>query len=259
MRQAKHRDVRRYDALLNRSIRTGHDELAIEMYLHHPENPFGLAFIRATEGVDGYGIGPVYTNATRILTRLIRDGEVRNGEHLRRIGTGVLNCLGRHHRYLTWHRDHPLQPRLATTEATATTGADNDEPPPPLFARGVDVARAAVVTPDPAAEPLRRELLAAILRAARGVGLLHVRVAQVYRRFEHEFGTAHGAYQRMARLAILDDRGRVVKLRSWRAAPADGSKPDPRVVRQVRTIHLQARDRIRDAARRLGYRVPPAG
>jgi hypothetical protein len=126
-----------------------------------------------------------------------------------------------------------------------------------LFARGIDVADVAVTTVDPADLTLRNELLAAVRRVARLVGLLHVRAFQVYRRYEFEFGKTHGAYVHLARLAVLDEAGRVVRLRSWRVTPDRTTRPDERVIRQVRAIHLQACDRVREAARRLGYDLPP--
>ncbi|HEX4609316.1 MAG TPA: hypothetical protein VH092_14050 [Urbifossiella sp.] len=251
MRHEKHREYPKHDEFLNQLIQSGHGEEAVQAYIHHPNGAFPHVFNALAKSVDGQGIDRMYGNATRILAQLIRDGEVRDGEHLHRIAVGILKCLGRHHQCLTWHRTHPLRP-VAASDATV-----GEARRVPLFAHGVDAADVAVTTFEPADYARRNELLAAVLRAARAIGLLHMRAFSAYRRYEFEFGKTHGAYVYLARLAVLDECCRVVKLRSWRVTPNRTTRPDERVIRQVRAIHLRACDRVREAARRLGYDLPP--
>lgn len=240
-----------YEAQLDALIHAGRAEEAVDWYTHHPNMAFPRAFNQFAKGVDAQGIDRMYPNAVRILARLIADGEVGDGKHLHKLGVGVLKCLGRHHRCLAWHRHHPFLP------VTPADAADDEACRVPLFVTGVDTAGFAAATPEPDANSHRNEFLAAVRRVARRVGRPYLRAFHIYRRYEYEFDTTWGAYIHLARLAVLDERGRVAKFRSWRTPPDSSAPLNPRVIRQVRRIHLRAIERIRDVARQLGYDLPP--
>ena len=241
----------RSTAVLAGLIRCGSAEQAVEWFVQHSAGAFARAFNAAAGGVDGYGVDRVYAGTKRTLEQMVREGDIRDPDHLRRVGIAVLRTNCRHHGCLAYHRDHPLLP------PDGPLGVDGEPVRRPLFVSGADAARHAVAAGEPAHGAERSELLAGVLREARGLGRLHLRVAHVYRRFEYEAGTSHGAYPYIARRATLGDAGRVVAVRAWRAAPLTDAPPEPRVVRQVRAIHLEALDRIRVAARRLGADFPP--
>ena len=132
---------------------------------------------------------------------------------------------------------------------------DSDFRTRPLFVRGLEMDSLGDTTNNPSHQAERREFLSTILRAARLVGRLHIRVFHIYRRYEHETGTSHGAYIHIARLAVLFN-GEVRSIRPWRTSPNLDIKPVESVVRQVRKIHLQACKRIRVVAQQLGFSVP---
>ncbi|VTS00411.1 unnamed protein product [Gemmata massiliana] len=225
------------DLAVATAIQSRNGAAVVEWLRHHPDSPFGTTFNALAQHVDGRA-DRVLMYSLRTLARLVSAGRIETVECLQKMTFRVLATNVMHFRHLARN--------------AARTEIDSNAP-------GIDVDRVATPTIDPADMAGRGELLAAVLREARGVGRLHVGVAQAYRRYEHESGTAHGAYSHIARLAVLDANGRVVRVRSWRAGPVGATPPDARVVRRVRAIHREACERIRTAARRLGYSVPPAG
>lgn len=242
---------RSYDRLLNRLIARQLAASAVEFYIHHPNQAFAREFNILAAGVNGDRIDRVFGNTKRVLGRFIADGGIQDGRHLHLLAVGILRTLGRHHEAISWHQDHPQQ--QMANEASVI----GDVTRQPLFAIDVDVALVARSTMGPADEIRRKELFATLLRAARQIGLLHVRAAQIVSRYEFEHGKAHGAYVHLARFAILDDSGRVVGLQSWRSSRYDHGRPDSKVIRRLRTIHLAAQDKIREIARRLEFDLPP--
>ncbi|AMV24239.1 hypothetical protein VT84_07570 [Gemmata sp. SH-PL17] len=231
--------TRRGPALvLATAIQSRNGAAVVEWLRHHPDSPFGTTFNILAQHVDDRA-DRVLIYSLRTLARLVSAGRIETVECLQKMTSRVLATNAMHFRHLA-------------RNAAARTELGSNAP-------GIDVDRIASPTIDASDIAQRGELLAAVLREARGVGRLHVGVAQAYRRYEYEYGTAHGAYPYIARLAVLDVNGRVVKVRSWRAGPVGATPPDTRVIRRVRAIHREAGERIRTAARRLGYNVPPAG
>lgn len=224
---------------------------AVALLVREPAARFPEAFNRRSQMASGEFGGQMYE---RTLARLAADvdaGTVQDVPALVARMHAVLSRNVLHARVRSFHRSNP---RLVTR--CRDTAVDTDQSIR-LFVTDGDPDRHCGRGPDPADAAQHRELLALLLREARWLGPLRVRVFREVRRFELARGTTFGAFQAVARLAVVDDRGRVVRFRRQEVVESAETRPPAAVVRRVRKLYRDACRHIDTRAYVLGYRVKP--
>ena len=235
-------------------------QVAAERLYHHPDGALARVFNQRANAVRAADIGRVYLGTPQTIGQLFPDGEGDDPATFRRYTFGVLKTKSFHYSYLAQGRDHPTRP------PDGTVGPDGELVRPPLFVPGVEEARLAAPAraTNPTLGASYRELLELVLREARDVGRLHVRVFRVFRWyvFTHtrpgKKETDKNAFRYLAERAVCAD-GRVVWVRPFWADPVSDGPPPAAVIAQVTELCKAAGERIRTSARRLGFNMPPVG
>jgi hypothetical protein len=208
---------------------------AIRKFVHEdPEQHYARMWNSCMAKVLAEYIERAYLRSQAVLAAMIASGKIASYPQLLEQCSAVLLMTALHFKTRSYHREHP---RLKVKKPK-DGGADSL----PLFvqfdgfenivAEGHDPAQLAELNDEKRRLPAR----------ARGLGRLPLQVYRRVKAYEFERGTLYGAFKHVARMAIIDGCGQVVKLRLASAAgPAEAA---PAVIRQVRRCYQEASSAI---------------
>jgi hypothetical protein len=173
-----------------------------------------------------------YLQPQAAMTRKVAAGELKNLSHFFETFSAVLVMTGLHYRTLSYHK---WNPRLRQSK---DTNGDESKSLPFFVAladRHVLMSREA----DPADTLARKHDLRAVLEKARQLHRLPLAAYRRVKAFEFETGSHYGAFPHVARSAITNTTGQIVRFqRIQNATPTEAT------IRQVRRLYRTACERI---------------
>lgn len=205
-----------------------------------PATRFSRMFNAEMDGVDAGYIERAYLRPQIVLACRVNCGQVRNTHDLFGLMAGTLRLTGLHYRVLSYRDANPRVRRRQADDSAAGAGGTL-----PVFVRGLhdlDLFPSRTECPTAAAE--QGDQFRTLMRTARVLGRLRVRVFRAVMGYIFERGSDYGAYRAAARRAVVDGGGRMVGLRSVHAAV--GTEPKSKAVeRQVRKLYEEVVEYLR--------------
>ncbi len=238
--------VAAFEARVGRRIAQRCGRAAADLLLRDPLGRYAAAFIRDAGGVHAEHVAAAYAKPLSVLAAMVAGGTVTSFAGLIDMMARVVAVTARH---------YAVKSRRKWDPWVRVAGGRPGESMPLVRVTDADLDRRVARTAAPPPAAARADLLRLLLREARGLGRLRVRVFREVRAAACRRGTDHGAIREVARLAVLDGGGRVVGVaRAGPALPA-GPGPAAATVRRVRRLYLEAEWYVECRAYLLGYRA----
>ncbi|MGL6075468.1 MAG: hypothetical protein ACRC8S_15035 [Fimbriiglobus sp.] len=229
---------------------TTYNGLATEKLLKvDPSNRYGSLWNRMMNDIHADYIGEAFMKPPLVLSGMVALGSIISVEEYFDKLEPVTSMVALHYRARTkqkWNR------RVRVRSSHTEDGKCSEYLPLVTFTS--DNLDWGSILASSASFPMERaELFLLMLAQVRGLGRLAVRVFVEVRRAAFRNQTAYGAFIDVARRAITDGNGRIVRIISWNPEQPATVKPDDNVSRQVRDLYHKIEAEIARRAKSLGF------